>query len=759
MGTSKALLKAVAKAFVKYAGNAVGLGFAGDLLVDVAPEIVGDIWDSWAKSKSEAQRRSELESILQASNAELRQQIVEVVAEVAGRESPQVQQATAEYLVQVPAAMRQSLRRCDDARGSTIPAKLVLDRAESLLPLLPARLPRFKVGDRPLSGVDCELEELLGVGGFGEVWKARNPNFDGIAPVALKFCLEPAEKERLLRHEAAILNRVMREGKHPGIVQLQQTYLNADPPCLAYEYIDGGDLAGLVQTWPAGQTGATLNRAHRIMLRLSEIVGFAHRLNPPIVHRDLKPANVLVQTSAEGPQFKIADFGIGGLAARRTNEEASFSAGQTSLRAAALHGSGTPMYASPQQLRGEPPDPRDDVYALGVIWHQLLTGDFTSGRPGGSRWRQKLQDQGLSQQLLMLVEASFEDDAADRPQDAAVLAEQLRKLLSGEMPSQASFPAAASRSTAPNSGPLNAAPAKPAIERGDEVRCFAGHSQAVVSLAFLPSGDRLVSGSRDHTVRLWDVASGQQLGDFQGHTDAVYCLAVSPQGDRMLSGSKDRTIRLWDVPARRELRQFSGHTDTVYGVVVLPDGKSAASCSGDATLRRWNLANGRMEQSFTGQGDRIYCLALSPKGDRVLYGCEDHAVRVWDLGSGKVVKVLEGHAAAILSVACAADGRHALSGSMDKTVRLWDLKTGRELACLEPGVGAVSAVAISPDGKHALCGGVDRTVRLCLLKTGQEVHRFEGHAGQVAQIAFSPHGKFAASGSHDTTVRLWELPN
>src|SRR5437660_61495 len=83
--------------------------------------------------------------------------------------------------------------------------------------LLPARLPHFKVGDRPAGIGDWELEELLGVGGFGEVWKARNANLPD--PVALKFCLDP-QAAAVLRNEAALLGRVMHQGRHPGIVRL-----------------------------------------------------------------------------------------------------------------------------------------------------------------------------------------------------------------------------------------------------------------------------------------------------------------------------------------------------------------------------------------------------------------------------------------------------------------------------------------------------------------------------------------------------------
>jgi len=172
------------------------------------------------------------------------------------------------------------------------------------------------------------------VGGFGEVWKARNPHFDGVAPVALKFCLDSTAKERLLRHEAVILNQVMRQGKHQGIVQLLHTYLSAEPPCLAYEYIEDGDLAGVIK-----EKKLKADTAAKIMLRLAEIVGFAHRLNPPVVHRDLKPANILVrQTKDKKFVLKVADFGIGGLAAAQAIGEVSRGTSRGKFLVSALQG-------------------------------------------------------------------------------------------------------------------------------------------------------------------------------------------------------------------------------------------------------------------------------------------------------------------------------------------------------------------------------------------------------------------------------------
>src|SRR6185369_4360849 len=101
-------------------------------------------------------------------------------------------------------------RRPSDPTGTTVPHALSIRSGEDLLPLLPTKMPRFKAGDRPLAGVQWELEELLGIGGFGEVWRARHPQSPSLAS-ALKFCLDK-RATRLLRHEAKTLNRVRAHG-------------------------------------------------------------------------------------------------------------------------------------------------------------------------------------------------------------------------------------------------------------------------------------------------------------------------------------------------------------------------------------------------------------------------------------------------------------------------------------------------------------------------------------------------------------------
>jgi eukaryotic-like serine/threonine-protein kinase len=432
MARWKVWLRCIGKAVCNKGLRALaGLVPFGDGVYDIA----ADAYERFREDRMEEEIHEAIEGIAQASPEEVTAEVTQVVEEVAKDQPEPVKKQLTAYLNQVPAAVRQSLRRPTDPSGRSLPVSFTPKRPEDLLQFLPSRLPRYKPGDRPAGLGDWELVETLGVGGFGEVWKARHVFFDGIAPVALKFCLDPNARDRLLKYEATVLNQVMRQGRHPGIVPLLDAYLSLDTPCLKYEYIEGGDLSGLVRDWQGLAQPERWDRATRLLRGLAEIVGFAHRLKPPIVHRDLKPANVLVQRSADGAySLRVTDFGIGGVAALQALQEArQGTTTREALLVTAVRGSHTPLYASPQQMRGEAADPRDDVHALGVIWYQLLTGDLSGGAPTGL-WADELEEAGLDRKLIRLLGACVSPRAEKRPADATALAEQLAAILDAAPP-------------------------------------------------------------------------------------------------------------------------------------------------------------------------------------------------------------------------------------------------------------------------------------------------------------------------------------
>jgi hypothetical protein len=349
----------VARVLLKGRVNAVTSGIGGDLL--------DSIWAEWDRGTDARQRREEVEALAQMSYQQARQQAAAAVAEEVTDEPIELRLVLTSFLTQMPSQARRSLRRPNDPAGTTVPPELTPRRGEDLKGLLPDRLPRFKAGDRPLPGVPWVLQELLGVGGFGEVWQACHVRFPGLQ-AALKFCLDPAARDRLLHHEAKVVLQVQRQGKHPGMVELRQAYLDTDPPCLEYEYIDGGELTDWVRHHPL-----TPRQASEVIVRLAGTVGFAHRLAPAVVHRDLKPANVLIQKVGTEACFKVADFGIGDLLHSQPRPGGA-------SRPTILGGAFTHLYASPQQRAGLPPDVHDDVYALGVIWYHTKSHGIVTVR-------------------------------------------------------------------------------------------------------------------------------------------------------------------------------------------------------------------------------------------------------------------------------------------------------------------------------------------------------------------------------------------
>jgi len=209
MARWKLWLKCLGKAVCNKGLRAlVGIVPLGEAVYDIAE----NAYQEFREESLEEGMREALEGVAQASPEEVREEVNEVVNEVARDQPEAVKKQLTLYLHQVPAAVRQSLKRPTDPTGRSVPISFSPKRPEDLLQFLPSRLPRYKSGDRPAGIGDWELVEPLGVGGFGEVWKARHVFFDGIAPVALKFCLDANARDRLLKYEATVLNQVMRQG-------------------------------------------------------------------------------------------------------------------------------------------------------------------------------------------------------------------------------------------------------------------------------------------------------------------------------------------------------------------------------------------------------------------------------------------------------------------------------------------------------------------------------------------------------------------
>ncbi|EMD30831.1 hypothetical protein CERSUDRAFT_100947 [Gelatoporia subvermispora B] len=290
---------------------------------------------------------------------------------------------------------------------------------------------------------------------------------------------------------------------------------------------------------------------------------------------------------------------------------------------------------------------------------------------------------------------------------------------------------------------------------------MSGHAGTVYSLAFLPDGTRVVSGSGDKAVRIWDARTGDLLMDpLEGHRDKVVSVAFSPDGAVVVSGSLDETIRIWNAKTGELMMDpLEGHGNGVLCVAFSPDGAQIVSGSKDHTLRLWDAKTGHpLLRAFEGHTGDVNTVMFSPDGRRVVSGSADSTIRIWDVMTGEeVMEPLRGHTGTVTSVAFSSDGTKIASGSEDITIRLWDARTGAPI--IDPLVGhteSVFSVAFSPDGTRIVSGSSDKTVRLWDAATGRPVMQpFEGHSDAVWSVGFSPDGRTVVSGSGDKTIRLW----
>ncbi|MFM7148537.1 MAG: serine/threonine-protein kinase, partial [Gemmataceae bacterium] len=398
----------------------------GDVIYNVAANAI----ERYRRENREAQMRQDAERVIQAGMEQVREDAKQIAREVLDGQPEENIAQLERYLTQVPAVARQSLKRPADLTGKTIPGEFNLLDPIQLGNLLPKRLPRFNAGEPVPHAPMWRFVDLLGAGGFGEVWLAKHTFLD--EQRAFKFCIDPEARERLLKHEGEVVKRVMaasksvREDEH-GIVPLVDAFLEGETPWLAYEYVQGGDLSNIVREHANKSPEVRGKRTLEIIAHLAEVIGRFHTLPQPIIHRDLTPANILLKRNANRWLIRVTDFGISQVAAAHGIHQATVSTPSLNL-GETYRGAHTPIYASPQQKRRMKPDVRDDVHALGIIGYQLLVGDLAAERPAG-RWRKRLAECQLPDEVLDLLESCWDDDPAERPDNAAVLSRKVRELI------------------------------------------------------------------------------------------------------------------------------------------------------------------------------------------------------------------------------------------------------------------------------------------------------------------------------------------
>lgn len=576
--------------------------------------------------------------------------------------------------------------------------------------------------------------KLIGQGGFGRTFLAVDEDKPSKPRCVIKQFFPQAQgtnnsqkAAELFEQEAVRLDDL---GKHPQIPELLAYFSQDERQYLVQEFIDGQNLAQAL----AAEGTFKETQIRSLLSSLLPVLDFIHSHN--IIHRDIKPENIIRR---QDRQLVLVDFGA-----------AKFATGTALARTGTVIGSAG--YVAPEQAIGKAIF-ASDLYSLGVTCIHLLAhiDPFLLFDPGESAWvwRQYLVNNLVSDELGCVLDKLIENATNRRYQ----LASEVIKDLNPQPPK-----------IAPNS-PTQLQPSSSSTDAPQPQTCWGcvhtfnhqGRVAAVRSVVFNRDGKKLVSGSEDKTVKIWNLSNGQEARTLTGHSDVIYSVAISPDGETLVSGSKDNTIKFWNISKGEESSTviYSFWLKEVRSVAISPNRQIVASGGSDNAIKLWNLSNGKKICTLSGHSGEVFSIAISPNGQLLASGSEDKTIKLWDITTKKQLQTLSGHISTVRAIIFSPDEQMLISASDDKTIKLWNLKTGEQIKTLRGHHKAVTSVTINPNCQTLASGSDDKTVKLWNLRTGEEISTLSGHSSYVLSVAFSPDGQTLASGSYDKTIKIW----
>jgi formylglycine-generating enzyme required for sulfatase activity len=394
-----------------------GPAFSGGWLL----EIIRSAQQRFALNLSHSDLHSALQEVVAAPQGTVDLTIQKALAALPYKSAHDDRAALTGFLELLPFSARQALRRPGDSAGTVVPEALPFKNSDDWLEFFPDRMARFKSGAKLEEFDNWRLMELRGFGPHCETWQGTMEDSTDNASAALKFITDPEVAGDFASHED-LFRKILDLEPLPGLVHLRSVYLLADPPCLESDYVPGYDAASLIHDWRWRNEKTKPDQVALLIRRVAKIVGHLHRLELPIVHRGLKPSNILLYPTAEGKvSIWVSDIGWGEISSARGQAHSD----QVQARKLSRRGAHAPLYASPQQMEGQAPDPRDDVYALGMIWYQLLERNPAAHPPVGNEWALALREDGLSDGHARLLSSCLEANPDNRPVDGRDLAAQI----------------------------------------------------------------------------------------------------------------------------------------------------------------------------------------------------------------------------------------------------------------------------------------------------------------------------------------------
>jgi len=609
-----------------------------------------------------------------------------------------------------------------------------------------------------------KLKSILGKGGFGVVYLAEQKE-PIQRQVALKVIKPGMDTQKVIgRFEQE--RQALAWLDHPNIAHIYEGgTTEAGYPYFVMEYVKGAPITKFCD-----EQRLSIEERLELFEQVCRAVQHAHQKG--IIHRDIKPSNVLVSVKDDKPVPKVIDFGVAKAISQPLTDRTLFTEQDQFI--------GTPEYMSPEQaaLTGQDIDTRSDIYSLGVLLYELLTGMLPFApkilrQAAFDELRQIIREEDPQRPSTRI--SSLGNDAEEVAEKRRISVVALTRRLHKELewiplkamrkePDRRYKTASEVADDVQNyleGDPLIAGPESVAYRARKFMRKRRGLVAAVSAVAMAMLIGLIIS-----TVLYFRSEKSKKDTERQLYLTNVVRANEELRNNRMeraceLLDKCPENLRNWEwghlnwltLQRDREVGVLQGHDDYITSVAFSPDGKCIASCGLDARVKVWDVEQKTIIQTIYNYCERVYSLAFSPDGKSIAFGSGENII-VWDIENERRIKTFHCGGRWVVSVAFSPDGKYIAAASATGPTKVWDVKVGSNMF---NGYPDSASVAFNLDGSCIAVGSREGVITLWDLKEGSEIRAFSGHQAMTFSIAFSPDGKHFASGSLDKTVRLWDI--